>query len=264
MRTSVTASLGVASVLAIVAAMTLVVVGPGSASRANPQPPGNIAVPAITGLQVGQTLSVTPGTWGGATPMTFLYTWLRSSGAGFTAIPGAGNPTYTLTDADIGHNLFVQVKATNSDGFQWANSVTTSHVTGATAADTIALPGGQTSVLIDHVTLPNRLVVQSVTFTPSSLKPGGSVTAKVLVQDAFGHPVRGALVQVVGLPFGAITQPAEVATGTDGTASIVLTATPQITRAGGAVALSVRARKAGENVLTGVTANRLVKLSVGG
>jgi hypothetical protein len=264
MRTSVKASLGLASVLALVAAVALFVASSGSASPANPQPPGNVAVPAITGLQVGQTLSVTPGTWAGETPMTFIYTWLRSSATGFTAIPGAGNPTYTLTDADIGHNLFVQVKATNADGFQWANSSTTSHVTGATAADTIPLPGGQTSVLIDHVTLPNRLVVQSVTFAPAALKAGGTVTANVLVQDAFGHPVRGALVQIVGLPFGAIKQPAEVATGTDGTASIVLTATAELARAGGAMALSVRARKPGDNVLTGVTASRLVKLPVSG
>jgi hypothetical protein len=249
MRISAKASIGGASVLALAAAVTLTVVGSGSAGTSDVQPPGNIAVPAITGLQVGQTLTVTSGTWAGATPMSFQYTWLRSGGTGgWTAIPGAGTGTYTLTDAG---------------GVQWANAATTSQVTGATAADTIALPNGQTSVLIDHVTLPNRLVVQSVTFSPSSLKPGGKTIAQVLVQDAFGHPVRGALVQIVGLPFGAIAPAPEVATGTDGTASITLTASSQLASAGGAIALQVRARKSGENVLTGVTGTRLVKLSVG-
>jgi hypothetical protein len=263
MRTSAKASVAVASVLALAAAVTLTVVGSGSAGTSDVQPPGNIAPPVITGLQVGQTLAVTSGTWAGATPMDFQYTWIRSGGASGTPIPGAGTGTYTLTDADVGHNVFVQVKASNAGGFQWANSTPTSQVTGATAADTIALPNGQTSVLIDHVTLPNRLVVQSVTFSPSSLKPGGKVTAQVLVQDAFGHPVRGALVQIVGLPFGAIVQAPEVATGTDGTASITLTAASQLAHAGSAMALSVRARKSGENVLTGVTGTRLVKLNVG-
>jgi len=264
MRTSAKASVAVASVLALTAVVTLIVAGSGSAGTKDVQPPGNIAVPSITGLQVGQTLAVTSGTWAGGTPMSFQYTWLRSGGpGGWTAIPGAGTGTYTLTDADIGHNLFVQVKASNAGGFQWANSATTSQVTGATAADTMALPNGQTSVLIDHVILPNRLVVQSVTFSPSSLKPGGKVTAQVLVQDAFGHPVRGALVQIVGLPFGAIVQAPEVATGTDGTASITLTAASQLSHAGSAMALQVRARKPGENVLTGVTGTRLVKLDVG-
>jgi len=56
---------------------------------------------------------------------------------------------------------------------------------------------------------------------------------------------------------------AEVATGTDGTASITLTASSQLASAGGAIALQVRARKSGENVLTGVTGTRLVKLDVG-
>jgi len=264
MRISAKASVAGVSVLALTAAVTLIAVGSGSAGTKDVQPPGNIAIPTITGLQVGQTLSVTSGTWVGATPMTFQYTWLRSGGpGGWTAIPDAATGLYTLTDADIGHNLFVQVKATNAGGLQWANSLTTSQVTGATAADTVALPNGQTSVLIDRVTLPNRLVVQSVSFSPSSLEPGGKTTAQVLVQDAFGHPVRGALVQIVGLPFGAVVQAPEAATGADGTASITLTAGPKLAGAGGAIALQVRARKSGENVLTGVTGTRLVKLSVG-
>ncbi|MGD0713361.1 MAG: hypothetical protein ABSB24_04155 [Gaiellaceae bacterium] len=264
MRTSVKASLAAAVILALALTAALIGVGSGSASPINPQPPVPIAVPSLTGLQVGQTLTATPGTWAGGTPMTFLYFWLRSSGSGWSQIPTASGPTYTLTDADIGHNLFVQVKATNEDGYQLASSATTSLVTGATASDTQTLPDGTTSVSVDNVTLPDRLVVQSATFSPTTIKPGGTVTARIVVFDALNHPVRGALVQVIPLPYGSVTRPAEVATGADGSASVTLTATSQLARAGKLVGLCIQARKNGDNVLTGVTGMRLVNLSVKG
>jgi hypothetical protein len=265
MRLSRRTSLVAVAILAIAAVAATVTVGSGTASPANPQPPGNIAVPTITGLQVGQTLTVSSGTWAGLAPMTFYYDWHRSAGSGWSVIPGAAAATYTLTEADIGHDLFVQVKAVNADGYQWASSSTTATVTGPTATSALPLPDGQTSVLIDNVILPDRLVVDSFTSAPASLKPSGSVTAKIVVHDALGHPVRGALVLVVGLPFGSIDSQTEVATGLDGSVSIPLKGTAQLAHTpGGAIALSIRARKPGESPLAGVTAQRLVKLDIGG
>jgi len=264
MRMSVKASVAAVFILALALTAALIGVGSGSASPINPQPPVPIAVPSVTGLQVGQTLTATPGSWAGATPMTFLYFWLRSNGSGWSLIPGDSGPTYTLTDADIGHNLFVQVKATNSDGYQLSNSATTSQVTGADATDTIALPGGGVSVLVDNVTPPDRLVVSSATFTPTVLKRGGTVTAHIVVFDAFNHPVRGALVQVIPLPYGSVKRPAEVATGADGSVSVTLTAGSRLASAGKLVGLCIQARKSGDNVLAGVTGMRLVNLKVEG
>jgi len=263
MRTSVKASLAAAVILVLALTAALIGVGSGSATPVNPQPPVPIAVPSLTGLQVGQTLTATPGTWAGETPMTFLYFWLRSSATGWSLIPGDSGPTYTLTDADIGHNLFVQVKATNGDGYQLSSSTTTSQVTGATAADTAALPGGGVSVLIDHVTLPDRLVVSTTTFSPAALKAGGTVTARVVVTDSFGHPVRGASVQLVPLPYGAVTRPAAVTTGSDGSASVTLNATKQLSRAGKLVGIFVQASKPGDTSPTSVMACTLVNLAVG-
>lgn len=262
MRTKVKASLA-AAVLALVLTAALIGVGSGSATPINPQPPIPIWIPSLTGLQVGQTLVATPGTWAGATPMTFLYFWLRSSVSGWTLIPGDSGPTYTITDADIGHNFFVQVKATNSDGYQLSNSATTSQVGGAASADTVALPGGGVSVLVDHVTLPDRLVVQTTTFSPTAIKPGGTVTARVVVMDTTGHPVRGASVQLIPLPYGAVLRPAAVTTGADGSASVTLKATGQLSRAGKLVGVYVQATKPGDNIATGVTASTLVNLTVG-
>ena len=264
MRTSVKASLGAASILALALVAALIGTGSGFASPANPQPPIPIGVPSLTGLQVGQTLTATPGTWAGGTPMTFLYFWLRSGGTtGWTLIPGASGPTYTTTDADIGHNIFVQVKATNADGYQLSNSATTSQVTGAIAADTVALPGGGVSVLVDHVSLPDRLVVSATTFSPTAITAGGSVTAKVAVTDVSGHPVRGASVQLIPLPYGAVARPAAAVTGTDGTVSVSLKATGKLSSAGKLVGVYVQATKPGDDVAKGVTASTLVNLAVG-
>jgi hypothetical protein len=263
MRTSVKASFAAAFILALALTAALIGVGSGSASPINPQPPIPIAVPSLAGLQVGQTLTATTGTWAGATPMTYLFFWLRSNGASWSLIPGVSGPTYTLTDADIGHNLFVQVKATNSDGYQLSNSATTSQVTGAMAADTVALPGGGVSVLVDHVALPDRLVVSSTTFSPAAITKGGTVTARVVVTDVFGHPVRGASVQLIPLPYGAVLRPAAATTGNDGSVSVTLKATGQLSRAGKLAAVCVQATKPGDDVAKGVTGMALVNLAVG-
>jgi hypothetical protein len=263
MRISAKTASALLAVLALALTAALIGVGSGSASPINPQPPGNISLPTLSGLQVGQTLVGTPGTWGGGTPMTFDYFWLRSSGSGWVQVPGAGL-TYTLTDADIGHELFLQVKASNSDGYAIASTPPTPSVTGAAASGTQTLPNGTTSVLVDNVTLPDRLVVQSATFSPATIKPGGTVTAHIVISDAFNHPVSGALVQVIPLPYGAVNRPVEVATGGDGSASVTLTAGSHLASAGKLVGLYIQARKSGDNILAGVTGTRLVNLSVKG
>ena len=106
-------------------------------------------------------------------------------------------------------------------------------------------------------------MIATADFSPLKISASGTVTAKVTVVDTFKHPVHGVLVQVTALPFGSIKQPAEVTTDNDGIATITLTGMPQLAHTpGGAIALSVRARKSGDNVLAGVTAERLVKLDV--
>jgi len=88
------------------------------------------------------------------------------------------------------------------------------------------------------------------------------VTARIVVFDRFGHPVRGALVQVIPIPYGAVTKPTETATGNDGSVSVTLTATSRLASAGKLVALYIQARKNGDDILTGVTGTRLVNLNV--
>jgi hypothetical protein len=247
--------------LASVVAVAGIVAAAGAASRTASEPPRNIVPPTATALQVGQTLTAAVGTWTGTAPISYYYQWVRSDGGDGTPISGATLQTYTPTDADIGHELFVQVKAQNGAGPGWANSLYTSRVTGAAAADAVKLPDGRTSVLVDHLSLPNRLVIATTEFTPTQLAPSGTVTARVTVVDRQQHPVRGALVKVVALPFGSITPVAEATTDSTGVATLAITGTAQLGQTpGGAIGLSIRARKPGDDVLTGVTAERLVKL----
>jgi len=79
----------------------------------SPQP---ISPPTITGTaQVGATLQALPGTWSDATSLT--YAWQRCNAAGTcVAVPGATQPSYTVTAADAGSTLRVVVTAANAVG----------------------------------------------------------------------------------------------------------------------------------------------------
>jgi hypothetical protein len=261
MRRSLKTSLALAVAAAVSAG---VVAGAGSASREQATPPHPIAPPTITGLIVGQKLTAQPGRWSGTGPFQYLYQWIRSDGGDGTPIKGATGQTYVVSPDDLGHKLFVQVKAVNTVGHAWGNSTWTSAATGATVADAVKLADGRTSVLVNHVTLPDRLVVTTTGFTPLRLSASGSVLARVTVVDRLQRPVRGALVAVTALPFGSLAQPVETPTDANGVATIALKGRPQVLKhvPGGAIALSVRARKPGDDVLTGVTGQRLVELRI--
>ena len=81
---------------------------------------------------LGQTLRTTTGAWSGGTPLQYSFQWARSnSKGGYDPIPQATQQTYKLTSADVGHQLYMQVKAQNGDGPAWATSKPTSTVTGS-------------------------------------------------------------------------------------------------------------------------------------
>lgn len=80
-------------------------------------PPVNTAAPVASGTgTVGQTLSVTTGTW--QYSPTFTYQWQR----GGAAIGGAIAATYVLVAADSGASVSCQVTATNAAGSASASS----------------------------------------------------------------------------------------------------------------------------------------------
>ncbi len=79
--------------------------------------PPTAGTPTIAGVgRSGQQLTASPGSWSSSTPVTVAYRWQRSDGAGgFADIGSATGDTYTLTDADAGHEVRVQVTATNAE-----------------------------------------------------------------------------------------------------------------------------------------------------
>jgi hypothetical protein len=226
--------------------------------RAAPARPQNTVPPTISGTpQVGQTLTASNGTWTGQAPLTFSYQWRRCdrTGASCSDISGATSKTYTLASADEGTTLRVRVTARNSAGTASATSAPTAVVSKAEA------PAGS-AISVNEVSLPNRLLVDRVEFLPQPLRSRRTFTARFHVSDSRNHSVQGALVFVVALPFGTTTTPPEAATGPDGWVTYRIRPTRRVkfgARATG-IQMFVRARKAGDQLIGGVSTRRLVNL----
>jgi hypothetical protein len=91
--------------------------------------PVNTELPSVTGsTSVGQALSASSGGWTGSPSLT--YQWLRCNAMGVSCLPiaSANSPTYTVTSADVGSTLAVQVAATTSAGQTTAESLPTAAV----------------------------------------------------------------------------------------------------------------------------------------
>lgn len=74
--------------------------------------PANTVAPVITGQAiVGQTLTVSTGTWTGA-PTSFVYRWFQNG----VPIIGATAKTYVLTIGDAGKLITAGVEGVNSIG----------------------------------------------------------------------------------------------------------------------------------------------------
>ena len=221
--------------------------------------PTNTVLPAITGTaKVGVTLTTTPGTWSSSTTPTFTYAWQRCSatGAACVVISGATASTYVLQAADTGTTIRAQVTAANTQGSTTATSAQTAVVTAAS--------GSSSSVPAASVVLPLRLMIDRVQFQPRRLAGRGAILARFHVSDTQGDSVDGALVYAIGLPYAWARSGAEVATGSDGwaTLSIQPTRNLPLTR-GHALVFFVRARVPGQNVLAGSSTRRLVQVLTG-
>ena len=108
----------------------------------------------VTGTpEDGQTLTADPGTWSGTGPLTYDYQWQRCAddGTACADVPGATDPTYTLTPGDVGHPVRVEVTATNAGGAATASSDPSAGVAVDPPASTS--PAGVTGTAVDGQTL---------------------------------------------------------------------------------------------------------------
>jgi hypothetical protein len=214
--------------------------------------PKNTAPPTISGTtQEGSTLTVNPGSWSGTPAPTFSYQWERcvGTGGGCTAISGATGTTYVATSADVAHTLLAEVTAKNANGSSTANTSETDLIAPA--------KGGGGSAI--SVSLPNRLIIDGVKFSPTPATSRGTITARFHVSDTRGFSISGALVYALGLPYGWVYSAPEQPTDSTGWATIQIRPTANMPLKRGDLVIFVRARKPGDNLLAGVSTRRLVQ-----
>lgn len=232
--------------------------------------PVNTREPTIGGTAaLGQVLTASPGTWNGQQPISFSYQWVRcgtdggkSDGSNCSTISGARSATYTLGSSDLGRRLRVKVTATNAAGNATAASNPTSTVLAGGPAGTITLPNGEKSIPVTSVPADQRLVVDSVSFSPSPVRSRTEpITVRIKVKDTRGYVVRDAKVFIRSTPLVTTSGNAQQ-TGTDGwlTYQLVPRSTFPAIRRGFNVQFYVKAYRSGDPVLGGVAGTRLVQV----
>ena len=254
---------GLASILVVLAALAGRAEIADSAAQVAPS---NQSPPAISGTpEEGKPLTTSNGVWAGTTPMTFTYSWRRcdSDGGSCSQIGGATERTYVLKKVDVGNTIRARVTARNSDGSASATSVPTA-VIRAAAGPAPTGCAGNAPIPIASVALPERLTIDAQSISPAVVgRSTTSITLRFHV-TCKGKAVQGALVYADAVPFNQFSRPAEQPTGADGWATLTMN------RQGGFPAarsqqllvIFARARKAGEDLLGGVSTRRLVSFPV--
>jgi hypothetical protein len=198
--------------------------------------PQNTVPPTIAGIpSLGQTLTVSPGTWTGDPAPTFTYQWVRcpasggasdgsdcavintgtwtgsgitfayawqrcdATGAGCTPIPLATGSTYTLVTADSGRTIGVCVTATNTTGSNAAQSAQTAVVTAPSG--TTGCPPGTGVIDVDRLAPPLRLQISRQQISPSPVtRSTQTIRVSFQITACSGRPVEGALVYATPTP----------------------------------------------------------------
>ncbi|MGZ4316786.1 MAG: hypothetical protein ACXVRS_13290, partial [Gaiellaceae bacterium] len=164
--------------------------------------------------------------------------------------------TYTLTHDDVAHTVLVVVTAKNSNGTSTATTAESALIAPAKSAQ-----GGAT-IQVSQVSLPDRLLIDGVKFSPSPATTRDPITARFHVSDTRGFSISGALVYALGLPYGWVYGSAEVPTDGTGWATITIHPTRNMPLRPGDLVVFVRARKSGDSLLAGVSTRRLVQEAI--
>jgi hypothetical protein len=234
--------------------------------------PVNSSPPMITGTpEQGKTLTGNRGTWDN-NPTDYTYSWLRCNKGGgkCPTIGGANSLTYTLKSADVGHTLRFRVVAKNADGKTTADSAPTDVIQKAatstpTPTPSNGCPAGSPKQ-VAQMSLPTKLVIDRFEANPSVLTRGTQsfvLRVHVTSTSPCGGDVQGALVYGTGTPFNQFSI-TEQPTDSSGWASLTFNrlANFPVNSKQGLLAMFLRARKSGENVLGGITGYRLVSVRV--
>lgn len=245
----------------------------GTVKSASSGRPVNTAEPVISGTPAaGQTLTTTPGSWSSSTSFSTSYRWVRcgsdggkSDGSNCSSISGATSSTFTPGASEIGRRLRVRVTARNASGSTTVASNPTAVIGPAAPAGTITLPSGERSIPVTSVPADQRLVVDSVVFSPSRVTSRTTpIVVRIRVKDTRGYVVRDARIFIRSTPL-VTTGVRDASTGTDGWLTVTLTPLrtfPQIRR-GYSVQFYVKTYRTGDPTLGGVAGTRLVQVPLG-
>ena len=230
--------------------------------------PKNTAPPTVTGTPVvNDTLTASQGTWTGTAPITYSYQWLRcdTTGGNCASIPGATGQTWKLTSASVGHTIRARVTATNKGGATQATSVPTAVIAATPPAPATGCPTGTGTIQVANLKSPARLLVDAQQSNPSVVhRQPQQIIVRYHVSACGGRPVQGALVYVTATPYNQLSTPGEHATGPNGFAELsfhTLSGFP-VSQKQQLLAMFVRARKPGENLLGGISTRRLFSIHV--
>ena len=264
MRRTRNRGIGIAVVVALAALIGGALGGVTNGGAATNAAPVNQNAPTISGkTEVGATLTANNGTWSN-TPTDFDYQWRRCDQAGGSCgnIGGATSREYLLKNVDRDNTIRVRVTARNADGANAATSAQTAVVTNPASTTGCARTG---TIPVSELSLPERLLIDRQDISPQVVGSSTqTVTVRFRVSACNGKPVQGALVYVTFVPYNQFTVPDEVQTGSDGFAQLEmrrLSGFPAARQQSLLVAF-VRARKAGENTLAGISTRRLVSFPV--
>jgi len=239
-----------------------------AASAATEYGPPNTQPPTIAGTpQEGQTLTASPGTWGGS-GLKFTYQWQRcdQNGGSCADVSSATATTYRLQHVDAGNTLRISVTATDSSGASAsAVSVPTAVIAALPQASVTGCPAGKGTAAVAQLTSPARLNIDRFSVTPHPIQANTTnVVATLHVSDTCNQSVSGALVYVTPVPYNQFSIPREQATDANGNVTLQLnrqTGFPAANRQQ-LLVLFARARKPGDPVLAGVSTRRLISTPV--
>ena len=259
-RTILTATL--AATLVVLAAVAGLAEVADSAPQAAPV---NQSPPSVSGTpEEGKTLTTSNGTWTGTAPITYSYSWRRcdSDGGSCSQIGGATDRTYVLKKVDVGNTIRSRVTARNNDGSTPATSVPTAVVRVAPAPVTGC--NGNAPIPIANVSPPERLLIDGQSISPGVVGRSTTTISLRFRVTCKGKPVQGALLYADAVPFNQFSTPAEQPTGADGFATLTMNRAAGFpaTNSQQLLVIFARARKAGEDLLGGVSSRRLVSFPV--
>ncbi|MEJ7567616.1 MAG: heparin lyase I family protein [Gaiellaceae bacterium] len=163
-----------------------------------------MVIPTISGTtQQGQVLTSSIGTWEGTQPFTFSYQWKRCDNDGNTCsdINGALASSYSLTAADVGSTIRIQITASNSVGSSIISSNSTAIITPVVAATTT--PGIPTPYLVDTFETGDLTKWSDFSNAGLSRTPSGMQVVPVPNTDGSSTQTAKVTVATGGLPNSA-------------------------------------------------------------